>query len=164
MARLVETFGSPEASVYTFGTDMVVVTVRTAITVDMLRASVSAGRKLTAMRGQPIAALTIIETGAAVPGSDLRSELTRTVEESRKYTLCAAQVLRGHGFWLSAVRSLLTALAMLTPGEPRRVFENPAPAARWIGPYLKRDTVWAEQVAQALRSVTRPTQEFMSAE
>lgn len=165
MARLVQTFRSPECAVYTFGTEAVIVTVDTAITVDMLRASVTAGRQLSAKRGGPIAALTIIEQGAALPGNELRGELNRTVETSRPYTLCAAQVLRGNGFWVSTARSLLTAITLLRPGDlPRRVFEDSAPAARWAARHLLMDSGWAELLASSLLSVQRPTQEFMSAE
>jgi hypothetical protein len=166
MARLVQTFRRPESGVYTFGTEAVIVTVDMAITAEMLRASIAAGRQLSAKRGGPIAAITIIEHGATLPGPELRGELNRTVEASRGYTLCAAQVLRGNGFWVSTVRSLLTAITMLRPGDlPRRVFDDSTPAARWAARHLLQEQAWAEQLASALRSVTRPTtQEFMSAE
>jgi hypothetical protein len=166
MTQLVQTFGSADASVYTFGSELVVVTVNQATTVDMLRASVAAGRKLSARRGAPVGALTIIETGITVPDAELRKELTRTVEVSRAYTACAAQVLRGHGFWLSAVRSLLTAITLLSPGDlPRRVFEETPPAARWMARTLLQEQAWAEQLIAALASVSRPTTtEFRAAE
>jgi hypothetical protein len=166
MTQLVQTFGSVDASVYTFGSELVVVTVTRATTVDMLRASVTAGRRLSARRGAPIGALTIIETGITMPDAELRKELNRTVEVSRTYTACTAQVLRGQGFWLSAVRSLLTALSLLGPGDqPRRVFEETPLAARWMARTLLQEQAWAEALLAALASVSRPaTTEVRAAE
>jgi hypothetical protein len=158
MAALMQTFVGAGSAVHTFGTDTVIVTISTSITAEVLWASITAGRALSRLHGQPIAALTIIEHGAGVPGPELRKEITRVVDESRAFTRCAAQVLRGQGFWLSAVRSLLTAIELIRPGDlPRRVFDDVTPASRWMAGHLQRDRAWADQLAGALRTVSQPS-------
>ena len=66
-----------------------------------------------------------IENGAGLPTPDARQELAEIVRHHEGHLVCVAVLLRGSGFWASAVRSALTGVALLSPKRyPLRFFAD----------------------------------------
>jgi hypothetical protein len=154
MTILEEAYQHPGCSVLTFGGEVVISLVRTEMTIEGLAASVNAARRLALRNRHGVGSLAVVAPNVSMPGPELRHAINQAIKDSRQYTCCAAQVLRGTGFWLSAVRSLLTAIELIHPGDlPRRTFDDVPIAARWIAENLKHDKAWADQLIGSIRSV-----------
>jgi hypothetical protein len=157
MALVEEAYVNPACSVATFDGSVVILLVRTALTLEGLHSSIASARRIALRRGRGAAGLTIVQGGVSIPGPELRQAMNESIKDSRTHSVCSAQVLIGTGFWLSTMRSVLTALELIRPGDlPRRTFEDVAPAARWVAGHLERDAAWAERLTLAARSVMDP--------
>jgi hypothetical protein len=70
---------------------------------------------------------------------------------ARAQTRCAARVFLGNGFWLSTVRSVLTAIELIRPYDlPRRTFSEIPPATRWLAKSIDESLAWADRLNVAL--------------
>jgi hypothetical protein len=60
----------------------------------------------------------VAHEGVGLPDAGARQALTQMMAEFAEVTVCVGVVLRGNGFWASAMQSVLTGLRLLAP--PRR--------------------------------------------
>ena len=74
---------------------------------------------------QGLSSIHWIENAAGLPTPDARHELAEIVRHYEGHIICVAVLLRGSGFWASAVRSALTGVALLSPKRfPLRFFAD----------------------------------------
>jgi hypothetical protein len=82
--------------------------------------------------------LTIIEQGAPMPTSEVRTALARFMTEGARVLRSSAVAFEGAGFRAAAVRGVVTGLTMLARQPyPHKVFATMADAAQWLGTSLK---------------------------
>ena len=82
--------------------------------------------------------LTIIEQGAPMPTSEVRTDLARFLTEGARVIRSSAVAFEGAGFRAAAVRGVVTGLTMLARQPyPHKVFATMADAAQWLGTSLK---------------------------
>jgi hypothetical protein len=82
--------------------------------------------------------LTIIEQGAPMPTSEVRTGLARFMTEGARVIRSSAVAFEGAGFRAAAVRGVVTGLTMLARQPyPHKVFATMADAAQWLGASLK---------------------------
>jgi len=82
--------------------------------------------------------LTIIEQGAPMPSSDVRTAMARFMTEAARIIKSSAVTFEGAGFRAAAVRGVVTGLTMLARQPyPHKVFATVDEAARWLSGSLK---------------------------
>jgi hypothetical protein len=152
-AQLQVILAGPLSSVGSYG-EVIIVAVHSEITLEALRASVAANRKLAGHYPHGIASLAIAHFGAKIPSAELRAAASQAMVESRLTTRCAAQVISGEGFWASTVRSVITAMEKLRPDDkPRRSFASLPEAVPWLCEQLDRDLKWGEGLSAAAQAL-----------
>ena len=102
------------------------------VTSEFLRVSSEAGLKLTRARGDKIVSLTILRGDAPIPEAALREESARRARAANAWVSSGANVVLGEGFTASVIRSVLTAMTLLSGGPPRRTFSEVRPAMDWL--------------------------------
>jgi hypothetical protein len=156
MAALGEdTYVTPECSVSTFAGEIVILVIHSAMTLEALHYSEATARRL-ALRGRRKGAgLTLVNGIVRIPGPELRRAIDQSVKDSIQHTRCTATVLSGSGFWLSTMRSVLTAMEFIRPGDmPRRTFQVVPPATRFLAEQLGHDGAWAEKLTLAAHAAS----------
>lgn len=74
-----------------------------------------------------------IDEGAGLPTAEARTGLSDIAARYERHLLCVGVLLRGSGFWASAVRSALTGIVLLTPKRfPLRFFADVTPLASFV--------------------------------
>lgn len=82
--------------------------------------------------------LTIIEQGAPMPSSEVRTALARFMTVAARVIKSSAVAFEGAGFRAAAVRGVVTGLTMLARQPyPHKVFATTPEAARWLAGSLK---------------------------
>jgi hypothetical protein len=82
--------------------------------------------------------LTIIEQGAPMPTSEVRTALARFMTEGARVIRSSAVAFEGAGFRAAAVRGVVTGLTMLARQPyPHKVFATMPDAAQWLGASLR---------------------------
>jgi hypothetical protein len=149
---------SPQCSVATFR-EVSIFVVHTELTVEALRASVTAYHELRARHPGSVLSVTLSAPGALIPPPDARNEASRAMVECQDQTRCTAVVIQGEGFYFSTMRSVLTAINMVRPYKvPMRVFAELPTAVHWAGSHLDRhDATWDDEVLAAVRRTAQPS-------
>jgi len=81
----------------------------------------------------PTVVFSLAEEGTPLPGAEVRELATRYGNEIAPRIRCSAQVLLGSGFWVSAARSLLTAVLLVRQVDyPMKICSDIGEAARFI--------------------------------
>jgi len=96
----------------------------------------------------------IVEPRAPMPGAEVRKALAEALAVGSGRTLMSAVIHEGSGFHASAVRSVVTGLAMLTRLPfPHQVFATVRDAANWMAknPACGTDAVSILRVVQDTR-------------
>ncbi len=146
---------SPLSSVAVLG-DVVITAVHTELTEQALRVAVTAGRKVAAAYPQGDVGLTLVQVGIKLPSAELRKAASDAMASTMGHTRCVARVFFGAGFWMSTVRSVLTAIELIQPYPiPRRTFALVNPATRWLASTCGQDVRWAESLDAAAAQVMR---------
>ena len=87
-------------------------------------------------RAAPVATLTIPDPGIGLPELGVRAVAADCMRRTNLLTDCQVIVLRGQGFWLSAARSVMTALAALSGSNKRPTFGNLDQATEYLAAHL----------------------------
>ncbi len=149
---------TPECSVSTFDDEVVILVVHAAMTLDALHFSEATARRLALRNRRKGAGLTLVNGIVKIPGPELRRAIDLSVKDATQHSRCTATVLSGTGFWLSAMRSVLTAMELIRPGDmPRRTFQVVPPASRFIAEQLGHDGAWAEKLTLAAHAAATTT-------
>jgi hypothetical protein len=107
-----------------------------------------------------IASIHWIAHGAGLPTAEARAQLAEIAKRWDRHLLCVGVLLRGDGFWASAVRSALTGIVLLAPrGYQMRFYGELSPLTRFVSEQVQQRTGEAhdpgrmrETVEQALRA------------
>jgi hypothetical protein len=85
---------------------------------------------------QGLSSISFVVRGSyAMPNPEVRNELARLVREYAPLTAAAAIVVDGQGFLASAVRGVVTALTLVSPGATKlNVFNSAREVADWLPP------------------------------
>ena len=134
--------------------DVIIMLVHSELTMDALRASRAAYDKILNKHPAGTISLTVVSAGITLPDHALRNASSELMSETRAHTRCVARVFFGQGFWLSTVRSVLTAIELLRPYDlPRRTFSELAPATSWLAQCRGENAPWAARLNDAVRSL-----------
>ncbi len=83
--------------------------------------------------------LTIIEQGAPMPSSEVRTALAKFMTAGARFIRSSAVAFEGAGFRAAAVRGVVTGLTMLARQPyPHKVFATMPEAIQWLGTSLKQ--------------------------
>ena len=146
---------SPFSSVATFG-DTVITVVHTQMTAEALNAATAASKRLAAIHPAGVSGLAIVKRGALLPNAELRRAASQTMLATEAHTRCTARVFLGDGFWLSTMRSVLTAIELIQPyNQVKRTFADVRLATRWMALTTSHDTAWAEHLCDAALEMAR---------
>src|SRR4051812_38533875 len=102
------------SSVAIFG-EIVMMVVHSEVTEEALRASVTACHKVHEKYPEGVVGLTVVESGIKLPDATLRHASSEAMAATLGQTRITARVFLGQGFWLSTVRSVLTAIELIRP-------------------------------------------------
>jgi hypothetical protein len=92
----------------------------------------------------------IPQVGGGVPklGVRERERVAEVMRECAPYTLAAANIIEGTGFWMSTARAILAALNLRNP-FPTKTFDSVEPAVSWLAP-LAGTPLSAFELGQAI--------------
>jgi hypothetical protein len=111
--------------------------------------------------GPPWGSFMIAEPDIPLPDLDIRHVATEGMKRVSVHQPAQAVVLLGEGFWVSAARSLVTAMRMILPNHhSMRVFGEVEEAARWMVEALGRppsDALTLARMAEEVRAWTELT-------
>ncbi|MET0390851.1 MAG: hypothetical protein ABW321_33065 [Polyangiales bacterium] len=101
----------------------------------------------------------IVPGGRSMPTAEVRSELTKVLARYSPHTAGAAVVIRGDGFWASALRGMIIALSLLLPRRRHfQIFGSLDAAAEWL-PALHAEktgvTIGSDELLTVLQQVER---------
>jgi hypothetical protein len=137
-------------SVAVFG-EAVITVVAKGVTAEGLRVSIDASRRVARLYPGRVVGVNLVYPGIELPNHELRRLSSEAMAEARDLTRCAARVFLGNGFWLSTVRSVLTAIELIRPYDlPRRTFSEIPPATRWLAKNIDESLAWADRLSVAL--------------
>jgi hypothetical protein len=103
-----------------------------------------------------IGQISIIEATTKLPTPDTREVMTRAMKQSS--TRAVAIVMSGQGFWMSAVRSVLTAVVFVVRGKvAMQFFDSEEESLRWLVGQLERppEIEHALEAVRAMRAASR---------
>ncbi len=104
-----------------------------------------------------VGVLTIIEPGAPLPSSEVRTALARLLSDNSDKIRCSTVVFEGSGFRAAAVRSVVAGLTLLArPNYPHKVMASTSEAADFLAESLKRTlkTTWrTSDLQEAIRQL-----------
>lgn len=108
-----------------------------------------------------IASIHCIASGAGLPTPDARARLGEIAKRYDKHLLCVAILLRGDGFWASAVRSALTGIVLLAPrAYTLRFYGEPGELSRFITEQVARRTGRALDAGLLVQMMARAQRDF----
>jgi hypothetical protein len=140
---------SPLSSVATLG-EVVITIVHTAMTEEALRAASAASHRLAVTYPAGVSGIAIVKQGVMLPDTALRKMANDAMLATERHTRCTARVFLGDGFWLSTMRSVLTAIELIRPyDQVRRTFGDVQQATRWMATTTAQDGAWAERLCEA---------------
>jgi hypothetical protein len=149
MARLQMWLEGP-TSVATFG-EAVITAIEQRVTAEGLRLSIDACHKAASIHPGRVVGITLVYPGIEMPGHELRKLSSEAMAATRQHTNSCVRVFLGNGFWLSTVRSVLTAIELIRPYDlPRRNFSEIPPATRWLAKNINESLAWADRLSVAL--------------
>lgn len=101
----------------------------------------------------------LVEEGAAIPNAEARTAFIDLMNNHTQPLGCLSVVLRGGGFWASAVRSVVLGMRMVTPRSFALSFHNDyASSARWLAKESRErggEPFKAEDLVRAMEEVMR---------
>jgi hypothetical protein len=93
----------------------------------------------------------MVPGGSSLPSAEARAEIGRIVRDLGKHAAAMPIIVPGTGFWASAMRSLVAALAMMRPRETQlQVFGTARELAEWLPPIHVARTGVQLQAAELL--------------
>ena len=108
-----------------------------------------------------IASIHWIANGAGLPTPEARSQLAEIAKRWDRHLLCVGVLLRGDGFWASAVRSALTGIVLLAPrAYQMRFYGELSPLTRFVSEQVQQRTGEAHDPARLLQAVEQALREF----
>lgn len=129
---------------------------RTTPTLDDMRANSDAAAALRDRYPDRTAVLTFVERVSRMPDSDVRAHISRAQKEAAPHTRCAATVLGGEGFWVSAAHSVLTGVGLLMRPEcPTKIFKSLDEATPWVIQHLDDPEAQARELSRAVQALRR---------
>jgi hypothetical protein len=141
---------SPLTSVGVYG-ETVITIVHTELTAEALYASRAAYDKICAKHPLGTVSLTIVHPGIKLPDASMRNLASDIMVQTKSRTRSVARVFFGDGFWLSTVRSVLTAIELMRPYDtPRRTFGTLEPATQWLAKSIQESAPWALRLNTAI--------------
>lgn len=107
-----------------------------AATMDSLARYAEGGARFCGNHPEGISTVHImVPGGKSMPTAEARAELGRIIRELSQNAVAAVAIIPGSGFWASAMRGLVTAVAMLAPrGFNLQTFASISQAAQWLAP------------------------------
>jgi hypothetical protein len=100
------------------------------------------------------AVMVFVEKIGRMPDAEIRAHISRAQKEAAPHTLCAATVLGGDGFWVSAAHSVLVGVGLfLRPACPTRMFKNLEEAAGWVVSYLDDEGARPQDLVAAVNAL-----------
>ena len=137
-------------SVAIFG-EATVTVIEREVTAEGLRLSIEACNKVAQRHPGCVVGVTLVYPGITLPNTEMRKLSSEAMAATRAQTACAARIFLGSGFWLSTVRSVLTAIELIRPYDlPRRTFSEIPPATRWLAKNISESLAWADRLSAAL--------------
>lgn len=109
-------------------------------------------------RGHPIATVMIAEPNLPLPEGEMRKFANDCMTRVSRHTGDQASVILGDGFWLSAARSVMTAMNMMSREKRNmRVFAGVPEAASWASAILgaPHESKLFHEVLSAVRETAR---------
>jgi hypothetical protein len=147
---------SPLTTVATFEQTAITV-VHTELTMESLRVARTVNGKICAGYPEGAVALTIVQPNIRLPDAELRRAASEAMAATRSRTRAVARVFLGDGFWLSSVRSVLTAIELLRPYDlPKRTFGELSVATHWLSQLIHADATWAQRLNEVVGELARP--------
>jgi hypothetical protein len=137
-------------SVAVFG-EAVITVIEKRVTAEGLRVSIDGCLKVATQHPGRVVGVTLVYPGIELPNHELRKLSSETMAATRQHTNSCVRVFLGDGFWLSTMRSVLTAIELIKPYDlPRRTFSEIPPAARWLAKNIDESLAWADRLTVAL--------------
>jgi hypothetical protein len=134
--------------------EAVITVVNTELTPEGLRLSVEANERVRVLHPGRVVGVTLVYPGIKLPGTDMRKLSSEAMAKTRAHTNCVVRIFLGDGFWLSTVRSVLTAIELIHPYDlPRRTFSDIPTATRWAAKHIDESLAWADRLTVAIASV-----------
>jgi hypothetical protein len=134
--------------------EAVITVINTEVTAEGLRLSVEANQKVRQLHPGKVIGITVVYPGIKLPGTEMRKASSEAMAQTRAYTSCAVRIFLGDGFWLSTVRSVLTAIELIAPYDlPRRTFSEIPAATQWAAKNIQESLAWADRLAVAIGNV-----------
>jgi hypothetical protein len=129
---------------------------RSTPTLEDMRANSAAHAALRDRYPDRTAVLTFVERVSRMPDSDVRNHISNAQKEAAPHTRCAATVLGGEGFWVSAAHSVLTGVGLLMRPEcPTKIFKNLEEAAPWVVDHLDDPEARPQDLVAAVEALRR---------
>lgn len=127
---------------------------RATPTLDDMRANSDAHAALRDRYPDRTAVLVFVERVSRMPDGDVRTHISKAQKDAAPHTLCAATVLGGEGFWVSAAHSVLVGVGLfLRPACPTRVFKELEEAAAWVVEHLDDPDARPAELARAVQEL-----------
>jgi hypothetical protein len=115
------------------------------------------GASYTRMRGEfptGFAPIVIVEDGVGLPEEPVRQKMADLMDRQGKSILSMAGVQEASGFRGSAIRSVLTAINLLsTATYPRKFFASVEQAVLWVLPYANPSSTLPLSTPQVVESI-----------
>jgi hypothetical protein len=142
---------SPLTSVARYG-EAVITLVNTELTLEALHAGKVAYDRILAAHPEGTVSLTVVNAGIKLPDASLRNMASDIMTQTKGRTRAVAQVFFGDGFWLSTMRSVLTAIELIRPYHdlPRRTFGTLEPATHWLAKTIHESPPWSLRLNTAV--------------
>jgi hypothetical protein len=155
LPRLEMWVDSPLTTIATLG-ETVITVVHTELTMEALRAAKPVNDKICASYPEGAVSLTVVRENIRLPDTELRNAVAEAMAATRSRTRAVARVFLGDGFWLSSVRSVLTAIELLKPYDlPKRTFGEVPDATAWLARTVQRDAGWAKHLHDTVEELIR---------
>jgi hypothetical protein len=128
---------------------------RSEVTVAGLEATVRAHRHVLKKHPDGVFSFTLGERGIGIPDTSVQSEAAKITRAVKPTLRGSVAVVQDEGFWVSAVRSVITAVMLLVPGW-KVSFETDLPKSLVALRKLANETVeWEKAFAEALTETRR---------
>jgi hypothetical protein len=131
--------------------EAVITIVHTELTAESLHAGRTAYDKICAKHPLGTVSLTLVHAGIKLPDASLRNLASDIMAQTTGRTRGSARVFFGDGFWLSTMRSVLTAIELMRPYDsPRRTFGTLEPATAWLAKTIHESAPWSLRLNTAI--------------
>jgi len=137
---------------------IVVVQFRDKVSAEVLRAVESSQERVHRTHRGGTLLLTMIDSSVPLPTEDARAVIVDTFKRMAARNRAAATVVRGDGFWASAIRSTLTALNLVVrPACPQRTYAEVDEAIEWLRSHDASATFDSRAVVSSIETLAPAT-------